>query len=99
MKAPRVPQAPGNGSERPHSLTIAFDVPERTHGGVCVKARSKSLLVVGRNAAVRACSLPQDALTSHLETERSGDLLRVRIPLRGPKPASQLSPPLKAVAQ
>ena len=78
--------------EQPHALTVTFEVPERTHGGVCVKTRRRSMLVVGRDAAVRACSLPHDALPSHLETERSGDLLRVRIPRRGPKPVSMPSP-------
>jgi HSP20 family molecular chaperone IbpA len=83
--------------ERPEALTVTFAVPARTHGGVRVKARRKSMLVVGRDAAIRACSLPEDALTSHLEAERSGDLLRVRIPRRGPKPASMPSALLESL--
>src|SRR5690348_9530937 len=76
--------APVGAEEDQDSITIVFHVPERSHGRVRVQASDQTVTVWGRSRSMRLCALPCSIVTTGIETECSGDLLRVRIPKKRP---------------
>jgi HSP20 family molecular chaperone IbpA len=76
--------SPVDAEEDESSITVVFHVPEKSHGRVHVKASDQSVTVRGHSGAMRLCALPCSIVTGAIETSRSGDLLRVRIPKKRP---------------
>ena len=76
--------SPVDAEEDERSITVIFHVPEEIHGPVRVQVGDQSLTVWGRSGAVRLCALPCSTGPNGIETSRSGDLLRVRIPKKRP---------------
>jgi HSP20 family molecular chaperone IbpA len=88
--------APVDAQEDEDSVTIVFHVPVKSHGHVRVQASDESVTVWGSSPAMRLCALPYQLDRNGIETSRSGDLLRVRIPKKRPatdaKDASSIAP-------
>ncbi len=76
--------APVDAQEDEDSVTVVFHVPAKSHGHVRVLASDQSVTVRGRSRAMRLCALPYLVDRNGIETSRSGDLLRVRIPKKRP---------------
>jgi HSP20 family molecular chaperone IbpA len=76
--------APVDAHEDAESVTVVFHVPVKSHGRVRVQASDQSVTVWGRSRARRLCALPYLVDRNGIETARSGDLLRVRIPKKRP---------------
>jgi HSP20 family molecular chaperone IbpA len=86
--------SPVEAEEDENSITVTFHVPEKSHDRVRVEASDQSVTVWGRSRAVRLCALPCSIVASGIETARSGDLLRVRIPKK--RPATDSTEPAAA---
>ena len=81
--------APVDAEEDAESITVVFHVPEERHGSVRVEASDQSVTVRGgrrrdRRPPMRLCALPCPIVARAIETARSGDLLRVRVPKKPP---------------
>jgi HSP20 family molecular chaperone IbpA len=76
--------APVDAQEDEDSVTVVFHVPAKSHGRVRVQASDQNVTVWGRSRAMRLCALPYLVDGNGIETSRSEDLLRVRIPKRRP---------------
>ena len=75
--------SPVDAEEDEQSITVIFHVPE-SHGQVQVQANDQSVTLLGPSRAMRLCALPCPVVANGVETERSGDLLRVRVPKKRP---------------
>jgi hypothetical protein len=85
--------APVAADEDDESLTVIFHAPERRPGRVHVEATEQELRIWerkagGRRGAMRVCALPSPIVATGIETARSGELLRVRMPKKRPAMAS-----------
>jgi HSP20 family molecular chaperone IbpA len=81
--------APVEAEEDQDSITVIFHVPERRHDQLRVQASDQSVTIwEGRSHArqrrMRLCALPCPIVASGVETARSGELLRVRVPKKRP---------------
>ncbi len=76
--------APVDAQEDEDSVTVVFHAPVKSHGRVRVQASDQSVTVWGRSRAMRLCALPYPVDKNGIETSRSDDLLRVRIPKKRP---------------
>jgi HSP20 family molecular chaperone IbpA len=76
--------APVDAQEDEDAVTVVFNVPPRGYGPVRVQASDQSVTVRGRAGAMRLCALPYLIDGNGIETSRTGDLLRVRIPKKRP---------------
>jgi HSP20 family molecular chaperone IbpA len=81
--------APVEAAEDEEAITVLFHVPEDVHGRVRVQASDQSVTVWGdraghRQRPMRLCALPHPIRPNDLETSRSGDLVRVRVPKKRP---------------
>jgi HSP20 family molecular chaperone IbpA len=76
--------APIDAQEDENSVTVVFHVPVKSHGRVRVQASDQNVTVWGRSRAMRLCALPYLVDRNGIETSRSEDLLRVRIPKKRP---------------
>ncbi len=72
--------APVDACEDGDSITVVFHVPAQSHGRVRVEASDQSVTIWGRSRAMRLCALPYAIEGTGIETSRSGDLLRLRMP-------------------
>jgi HSP20 family molecular chaperone IbpA len=86
--------APVDAQEDEDSVTIVFHVPVKSHGRVRVEASDESVTVWGSSRAMRLCALPCLMDRDRIETSRSGDLLRVRIPKKRPATDSTGASPI-----
>ncbi len=84
--------APVDGEEDEDSVTIVFHVPTKSHGRVRVQANDQNVTVLGGHRAMRLCALPYQLDRDSLESSRSGDLLRVRVPKKRPATDSSETP-------
>jgi len=75
--------SPVDAQEDEDWITIIFHVPAQSHGRVKVEASDQAVTIRGRSRTMRLCALPCLIETKGIETSRSGDLLRLRIPKRG----------------
>ncbi len=71
--------SPVDATEDDEAITVVFHAPEESHGPVRVHASDQAVTVLGRSQSMRLCALPS-AITGKVETHRTGDLLRVRMP-------------------
>lgn len=76
--------APVDAHEDEDSVTVVFHIPLKSHGHVRVEASDHSVTVWGRSSAMRVCALPYPIDRTGIETSRSEDLFRVRIPKKRP---------------
>jgi len=76
--------SPVDVEEDETSITVIFHVPEKSYGHVHVQVSDQSVTLWGRSHAMRLCALPCAIVTNGVATERSGDLLRVRIAKKRP---------------
>jgi HSP20 family molecular chaperone IbpA len=86
--------APVDSEEDQDSITVVFHVPGKRHGRVQVQGSDHGVTVWGGRQRdgqrpMRLCALPCPIIASAIETARSGDLLRVRLPKRRPATAKQ----------
>lgn len=80
---------PVDAHEDESALVVSFHVPE--HSSVRVQANDQSITLWGSlkapnapSKAMRICALPCAIVSSGIESVRSGDVLRVRIPKKRP---------------
>jgi HSP20 family molecular chaperone IbpA len=81
--------APVEAAEDDQSLTVVFHAPEDVHGPVRIDASDQRVTVWGdrpgeQRRPMRLCALPCLVHPNGVETSRSGNLVRVRIPKKGP---------------
>src|SRR5262245_48371181 len=90
---------PVDAEEDQDALTVVFHAPERKPGQVRVQASDQSVTVWGsrrhgHTRPMRFCKLSCAVMANKIQTSRSGDLLRVRIPKKtGAFAALEPSPP------
>ena len=75
--------SPVDAEEDEQTITVVFHVPESC-GTVQVRANDQSIMLCVASGAIRLCALPCAIVVNGLETERLGDLLRVRVPKKRP---------------
>jgi HSP20 family molecular chaperone IbpA len=75
---------PVDADEDETSITVVFHVPTESHEHVRVQISDQNITLWGRSPAMRLCALPCSVVTQGIETSRSGELLRVRIPKKRP---------------
>ena len=75
--------SPVDATEDEQSITVVFHVCE-SDGHVHVHASDQTVTLRAPSRAMRLCALPCAVVASGIETERAGDLLRVRIPKKRP---------------
>jgi HSP20 family molecular chaperone IbpA len=81
--------APVEAEEDENAMTLIFHVPKERHDHVRVQASDQSVTVWAgpahaRQRRMRLCALPCPIVASGVETARSGELLRVRVPKKRP---------------
>lgn len=74
--------SPLEAHEEEDWLTLTFHVPAQSR--VRVDASDRSVTLRGPARAMRLCALPCSIEPKGIETSRSGDLLRLRIPKKRP---------------
>lgn len=84
--------APVDAQEDEDWITVIFHVPARSHGRVRVEASDQSVTLWGRSRAMCVCALWCPIETRGIETSRSGDLLRLRLPKKRPATDSKDTP-------
>ena len=82
--------SPVDAEEDEQSITVVFHVPESE---VQVQASDQSVTLWGPSRAMRHCALSCAIVANGIETARSGDLLRVRIPKKRPATDSTVASP------
>ena len=91
---PTVVASPLEAFEDEFAITLTFSVPLETQGPVRVRASDDSITVVraatpgNPEELERVCALPCTVHPSSVQTDRSGDLLRVRLRKKRPAIAS-----------